>query len=162
MLNGSLYMQKLNLQMQDDDCTYVIYVQTGDAKYATTHATVNPQLRDKYFDLLNITNLQSYGVMGKQHYYFKEGNLDAFAIKGKCLRGPLCSMTLSHDNTGVSPDWYVDYVEVTAIAPNHGCRTTKFPVNAWIAGDKPPFGSASWGVYLCDEIINHDSCTPKF
>ncbi|XP_021762226.1 PLAT domain-containing protein 3-like [Chenopodium quinoa] len=140
----------------DDECTYVIYVQTGNAKSATTYAKVNLELRDKYFNRLNITNLQSWGIMSKYHYYFKRGNLDTFAVKGKCLKGPICSMTLSHDNTGVSPGWYVDYVEVTSIAPSRGCRKINFPVNAWLAINEPPFGTASRGVYLCDDIIGDD------
>ncbi|KAL2898170.1 PLAT domain-containing protein 3 [Bienertia sinuspersici] len=148
---------------KDDVCTYIVYVQTRYAEDATTHANVKLVLRDTYFQDINITNLKSWGIMSKyHHYYFRRGNLDAFAFKGKCMKGPLCSMTLSHDNTCVAPSWYVDYVEVTAIAPNRGCRKIKFPVNAWVAVDKPPYGSARWGVYLCDEIVrDHGNCSSK-
>ncbi|XP_010670539.2 PLAT domain-containing protein 3 [Beta vulgaris subsp. vulgaris] len=137
----------------DDYCTHVIDVKTGNGNSATTYATVSLEFRDKYINRLNITNLQSRGIMSKSHYYFRRGNLDTFAVKGRCFNTSICSMTLSHDNTGVSPDWYVDYVEITSITPNHGCRKLKFTVNAWLAADKPPLGSASRGVYLCDEII---------
>ncbi|CAO2816109.1 unnamed protein product [Amaranthus hypochondriacus] len=141
---------------KDDDCTYVIYVQTGRINHATTYATVSLELRDTYFDRLNLTNLQSWGIMSKNHYYFRRGNLDIFSMKGKCFKGPICSITLSHDNTGVSPSWYVDYVQLTTIAPSRGCRSTYFPINAWVAIDNWPYGSARRGVYLCDEIVRHE------
>lgn len=151
--------------MQDDECIYVVYVQTGNTEAATTHARVSLELRDKYVNRLNITNLQSWGLMGKHHYYdyFRRGNLDVFSVKGKCFNGPFCSMTLSHDNTGVSPSWHVDYVEVTSVAPNRHCRKIKFPVNAWLSVDQPPRGFASHGVYLCDEMIvaDHANCSSE-
>ena len=148
-------MQVENQRFHDRDCTYVIYVQTGDVQNAGTYATVSLELRDIYTNRVNITNLRSWGLMGGSwHDYFRRGNLDAFAGKGKCLEGPVCSITLSHDNSSIGPGWYVDFVDVTSVAPHGSCRKVRFPVNAWLAFDEPPYYSTRRGVYLCDEVVS--------
>ncbi|KAK9741905.1 hypothetical protein RND81_03G136800 [Saponaria officinalis] len=138
------------------DCTYVIYIKTGDTQTAGTHAKVSLELKDIYLNKVNVTNLSTHGVMGKWYEYFQSGNTDAFAIKAKCLKGPVCSITLSHDNSGFAPGWYVDSVDVTVISPRLGCRKTNFPIGGWLASDEAPFNTR-YGVYLCDEIVHFGS-----
>ncbi|KAL9247774.1 hypothetical protein vseg_021169 [Gypsophila vaccaria] len=147
-----------NVYSWDDyDCTYIIYVKTGDQPTAGTNAKVSLELKDIYLNKVNVTNISSHGVMGNKWYeYFQRGSMDAFAIKGKCLKGPVCGLTISHDNSGFAPDWYVDSVDVTAISPRRGCRKTNFHVNGWLAFDKAPY-STRLGVYLCDEIVHFES-----
>lgn len=47
------------------------------------------------------------------------------------------SLTLTSDNSGKKPEWFVDSVAVDMNLPNNSTFHRWFPVNSWIGGDAP-------------------------
>ncbi|PWA52987.1 root storage protein [Artemisia annua] len=117
-------------------CVYTIFVKTGTADSAGTDATISLILNDAYGSEVNIPNLDRYGEMDPGHNYFENGNIDKFSITTSCMKSPVCSITLSSDNSGGKPGWYVDYVQVVTSKGAVGDITFEF--YGWLAEDEPP------------------------
>ena len=62
--------------------------------------------------------------------YFQPNQTKSFSFSANPL-GKLSKVCLKHNNSGPSPDWYVEWVEVDA-----GSGYEKFTFNRWIATDK--------------------------
>ncbi|PWA69347.1 root storage protein [Artemisia annua] len=109
----------------------------GTADSAGTDATISLILNDAYGSEVNIPNLDRYGEMDPGHNYFENGNIDKFSITTSCMKSPVCSITLSSDNSGGKPGWYVDYVQVVTSKGAVGDITFEF--YGWLAEDEPPY-----------------------
>ncbi|KAM7059204.1 polycystin-1-like protein 3 [Molossus nigricans] len=105
---------------------YLVQVSTGYRRRASTTAKVVITL---------------YGSEGRSepHYLcdsqkavFERGGLDIFLLSTQSSLGELHSLRLWHDNSGVSPAWYVNQVIVSDIAGN---RKWHFLCNCWLAVD---------------------------
>ncbi|MFH1084616.1 MAG: protein kinase [Chloroflexota bacterium] len=61
--------------------------------------------------------------------HFRQNQLDAFALKLLPV-GNLQQVCLQHNNSGASPNWYVEYVEV-----DDGSGYERWTVNRWLSAD---------------------------
>ncbi|PWA81423.1 root storage protein [Artemisia annua] len=120
-----------------ETCVYTIFAKTGTAGSAGTDATISLKLNDAYGSEVTIPNLERYGEMDPGHDYFENGNLDKFSITTSCMKSSVCSITLSSDNSGSKPGWYVDYVQVITSGGAVGDIT--FEIYGWLADDEPPY-----------------------
>lgn len=125
-----------------------MYVQTGNIPYAGTTSNITIFLSDNTKAELPIVNLQSWGLMGPTHNYFRPGEVDLFAGKGPCLRGPVCGLILVLDGFD---SWYCDYIEVTTVGLGKSCSYKHFVVNKWFDVN------AGTAVILQDECQVEDS-----
>ncbi|XP_074289830.1 PLAT domain-containing protein 1-like [Silene latifolia] len=132
-LNALMFMLLLSFacvaHSDRGNCVYSIYVKTADETSAGTDAKVNLKLYDNQGNMVEIADLELFGLMPKGHNYFEPNNLDAFAIRTKCLANLICKIELSHDNTGDNPAWKVDYVDVTTAVPQIYCTTKDFDID---------------------------------
>lgn len=116
-----------------------IYVKTGDVEYAGTDAKVTLKLYDNQDNMIEIKDLQRFGIMGSKRDYFEQNNLDIFSVRTKCLATNVCKIELSHDNTGGGPGWNVDSLEVNTAAPQMFCTHQNFGIQAWLSKSDPPY-----------------------
>ena len=112
-------------------------MKTGTVGGAGTDATISLILNDASGSEVNIPNLERYGEMDPRHDYFEKGDLDKFSITTSCLKSSVCSITLSSDNSGSRPGWYVDYAQVITSQGAVGGIT--FNIYGWLADDEPPY-----------------------
>ncbi|XP_028761117.1 PLAT domain-containing protein 3-like [Neltuma alba] len=128
-----------------DQCQYVVRVKTGNVDGAGTDSTISLKLKSQSGDSFTIANLLDWGSMEPGHVYFDRDNLDIFNGRSNCL--DVCAMTVTSSGTGSSPRWYLNYVQVTVSGPVRA--DISFPVNGWLAEDKPPHSLSA----------NVDSCS---
>lgn len=124
-----------------------MYVQTGDIPYAGTTSNITIFLSDVTKAELPIVNLQNWGLMGPAHNYFRPGEVDLFAGKGPCLRGPVCSLTIV---LGGFDSWYCDSIEITTVGFEKSCSQKHFVVKKWLDVN------AGTAVILQDECEDDD------
>ncbi|KAI3873339.1 hypothetical protein MKX03_003208 [Papaver bracteatum] len=105
---------------------------------AGTDSNISLQLYDSDGNHVEIPNLGDSGLMGPDHDYFENGNLDISSALGKCLPGPVCGITLTSDGTKEKSGWYVDYVQVIVTGPNASCAQKLFTIDQWLALDESP------------------------
>ena len=79
----------------------IVHFQTRAFKFFPYHSQLHGPERSS-----------SVVALGGGDEYFQEGEEDSFPISLPCLFLPLCSLTLSHDNTGPYPEWHVQKVAV--------------------------------------------------
>ena len=126
--------------VQDDDCVYTIYAQTGWGIGSGTDSIIGLKLYDTNGSLVDIENLVAWGgLMGPDHDYFESGNLDIFSGRGRCLDEPVCAINVTSDGSGILPGWYCEYVQVTSIGPQIPCAQQNFKIEQWIAPEIYPF-----------------------
>uniref|UniRef100_F7CL93 Lipoxygenase homology PLAT domains 1 n=1 Tax=Ornithorhynchus anatinus TaxID=9258 RepID=F7CL93_ORNAN len=111
-----------------EDNSYEVQVITGKVPNAGTDANV----------FLNIYG-EEYGDTGERPLWssenmnkFEEGQVDTFTINAIDL-GPLKKLRIRHDNSGNSPGWFLDRVEVT---DQNNEITYYFPCQRWLAVDE--------------------------
>ncbi|XP_057783783.1 PLAT domain-containing protein 3-like [Salvia miltiorrhiza] len=129
------------------DCFYNIYVETGDIPSAGTKSNVTIFLGDENKDELPIVNLKDWGLMGPTHSYLSVGEVDLFAGKGPCLRGPICSLIIVLDGYDT---WFCDSIEITSVGFGKSCSQKHFVVKQWLDVNK---GSA---------LILQDECSTDY
>ncbi|KAG8088600.1 hypothetical protein GUJ93_ZPchr0010g9392 [Zizania palustris] len=115
-------------------CTFEITVKTGDRKDAGTDARVSLKVSSSRGQTLQINNLESWGQMSAGHDYFEKGNLDRFRGSGPCMSSEPCKMTISSDNSGNKPGWYLSFVTVAQL----GLASHRWNVEQWLAIDEAP------------------------
>ncbi|KAF4010845.1 hypothetical protein G4228_001843 [Cervus hanglu yarkandensis] len=103
---------------------YLIEVSTGYRRRAATTANVVITLYGSE------GRSEPHHLCDSQKAVFERGGLDVFLLGTPSSLGELHSLRLWHDNSGVSPSWYVSQVTVTDIA---GKRKWHFLCNCWLA-----------------------------
>ncbi|KAI3949393.1 hypothetical protein MKW98_023330 [Papaver atlanticum] len=121
-----------------NDCVYTVYTKTGTRSDSGTDSNISLELYDSNGNHVEIPNLGDSGLMGPDHDYFENGNLDISSALGKCLPGPVCGITLTSDGTKAKSGWYVDYVQVIVTGPNASCAQKLFTIEQWLALDESP------------------------
>ncbi|PSR93319.1 PLAT domain-containing protein [Actinidia chinensis var. chinensis] len=121
------------------DCVYTLYIQTGWGITAGTNSKISATLGDSMGRSVWAPDLEDWGLMGWDHDYFERANLDIFAGRGPCFRGPLCRLNLTSDGSGAHHGWFCEYVEVTSTGPHTECSQTLFYVNQWLVSNAPPY-----------------------
>ncbi|CAI9161872.1 unnamed protein product [Rangifer tarandus platyrhynchus] len=103
---------------------YLIEVSTGYRRRAATTANVVITLYGSE------GRSQPHHLCDSEKAVFERGGLDVFLLGTPSSLGELHSLRLWHDNSGVSPSWYVSQVTVTDTA---GKRKWHFLCNCWLA-----------------------------
>lgn len=103
---------------------YTVKVYTGNLKGASTDAKIYISIAGEERDSGEIH------LPGRVDS-FEIGTTDRFTFKWKDL-GKLKSLKVWHNNQGVSPDWYLDMIEVEE--PHR--VVTYFPCGDWLSDDK--------------------------
>ncbi|XP_057783782.1 PLAT domain-containing protein 3-like [Salvia miltiorrhiza] len=111
------------------DCIYNIYVETGNIPYAETSSNITIFLRDNTKAELPVVNLRNWGLMGSAHHYFRPGEVDLFAGKGPCLRGPVCSLIIVLDGYD---SWYCHSIQIITVGFGKSCSYKHFVVKKWL------------------------------
>lgn len=107
-------------------------VKTADQPRAGTDSKIKLTIGDYRGQYIHITDLEKWGLMGKDYDYYERANLDIFGGREKCLRPPICRLKIESDAKGESPGWLIEYFEITYVRPERGCKQVKFPVNKWL------------------------------
>ncbi|ESQ46120.1 hypothetical protein EUTSA_v10000335mg [Eutrema salsugineum] len=122
------------------DCVYTFYLKTGSLDGAGTDSIISANISDKAGQEIVIKNLVTWGgLMGQGYDYFENGNVDIFSGKERCLPSPVCSLSLTSDNSGHKPAWYVEYVEFTTSKVRADSTYQYFNVSQWLSTDFPPY-----------------------
>ncbi|KAB0352067.1 hypothetical protein FD754_016924 [Muntiacus muntjak] len=103
---------------------YLIEVSTGYRRRAATTANVVITLYGSE------GRSEPHHLCDSEKAVFERGGLDVFLLGTPSSLGELHSLRLWHDNSGMSPSWYVSQVTVTDIA---GKRKWHFLCNCWLA-----------------------------
>ena len=118
-----------------NQCSYLVRVQTGDVSSAGTDSTISLELLSSSGDGIIVKNLETWGIMEPGHDYFEQGNLDIFDGTDTCV--DVCSMTVTSNGEGHKPGWYLDSIEI--IISGSISKKVAFPVNQWLALDEWPY-----------------------
>lgn len=86
-----------------------------------------------------VNNLTNWGIMGPDHDYFEQGNLDYFSGVSSCVGAPICRLNLTSDGSGKHHSWYCDYIQVTFSGAHRQCEQTTFYVDQWLSTTVSPF-----------------------
>ncbi|GMH36686.1 hypothetical protein BSKO_04559 [Bryopsis sp. KO-2023] len=127
-LDGIQQTEKLERLLRDNR-TYEIVVTTGQMKGAGTEARA-------YIELLGMDEDQSSGVhqlrnIDSSSKPFQRGQTDKFVVRCENL-GMLAAVKMWHDNSGRSPEWFLEEVAVS----RKGIQDiAHFPCNRWLATD---------------------------
>ncbi|XP_030643524.1 lipoxygenase homology domain-containing protein 1 [Chanos chanos] len=114
----------LGLEQKAMSTTYTLRIKTGEKKYAGTDANVFAILYGEKDDT-GIINLKAC----KSHKNkFEQGLVDEFTVEAVDL-GELKKLCIGHDNSGGSPGWFLDWVEINA--PSQG-QKLRFPCGRWL------------------------------
>ncbi|XP_036087305.1 polycystic kidney disease protein 1-like 3 isoform X4 [Rousettus aegyptiacus] len=124
-------MQKVKVTiLADNDPSsqfhYLIQVSTGYRRKASTTAKVVITLYGSE------GRSEPHHLCDSQKVVFERGGLDVFLLSTQSSLGELHSLRLWHDNSGVSPSWYVNEVIVSDMA---GKRKWHFLCDCWLAMD---------------------------
>ncbi|XP_054628770.1 lipoxygenase homology domain-containing protein 1 isoform X1 [Dunckerocampus dactyliophorus] len=114
----------LGLEQKSMSTTYTIKIKTGEKKYAGTDANVFAVLFGENDDtgIINLKACKSYKNK------FEQGMTNEFTVEAVDL-GELEKLRIGHDNSGGSPGWFLDWVEIDA--PSQGLRL-RFPCGRWL------------------------------
>ncbi|KAL6113992.1 loxhd1 [Pungitius sinensis] len=105
--------------------TYIIQVQTGDAGGAGTDANVFVMVFGEYGDTGTLPLKQS-----TNRNKFERKMKDVFRFPDMLSLGELSKIRVWHDDTGPSPGWRLDYIDVKDEAMD---QTFRFPCDRWLA-----------------------------
>uniref|UniRef100_A0A4W6CJK4 Lipoxygenase homology PLAT domains 1 n=1 Tax=Lates calcarifer TaxID=8187 RepID=A0A4W6CJK4_LATCA len=114
----------LGLEQKSMSTTYTIKIKTGEKKYAGTDANVFAILFGENDDtgIINLKACKNYKNK------FEQGMINEFTVEAVDL-GDLEKLRIGHDNSGGSPGWFLDWVEIDA--PSQGQRL-RFPCGRWL------------------------------
>ncbi|XP_062273857.1 lipoxygenase homology domain-containing protein 1 [Scomber scombrus] len=114
----------LGLEQKSMSTTYTLKIKTGEKKYAGTDANVFAVLFSENDDT-GIINLKACKTYKNK---FEQGMINEFTVEAVDL-GDLEKLRIGHDNSGGSPGWFLDWVEINA--PSQGQRL-RFPCGRWL------------------------------
>ncbi|XP_058613751.1 lipoxygenase homology domain-containing protein 1-like isoform X4 [Onychostoma macrolepis] len=115
---------QLGLEQKAMSTTFTMRVKTGEKKKAGTDANVYAILYGTKDDtgIINLKASKNY------RNKFELGLIDEFTIEAVDI-GKLKRIRIGHDNAGVSPGWFLDWVEIDA--PSLG-QLLRFPCGRWL------------------------------
>ncbi|XP_036382736.1 lipoxygenase homology domain-containing protein 1-like [Megalops cyprinoides] len=114
----------LGLEQKAMSRTYTLRIKTGEKKYAGTDANVFAILYGMKDDT-GIINLKACKTHKNK---FERGMIDEFTVEAVDI-GTLKKLRIGHDNSGGSPGWFLDWVEINA--PSLG-QKLRFPCGRWL------------------------------
>ncbi|KAF7667477.1 hypothetical protein LDENG_00061370 [Lucifuga dentata] len=114
----------LGLEQKSMSTTYTLKIKTGEKKYAGTDANVFAIM----FGEKSNTGIIHLRACKNYKNKFEQGMINEFTVEAVEL-GDLEKFQIGHDNTGGSPGWFLDWVEVDA--PSQGQRLC-FPCGRWL------------------------------
>ncbi|KAM9810394.1 lipoxygenase homology domain-containing protein 1-like [Neosynchiropus ocellatus] len=114
----------LGLEQKSMSTTYNIKIKTGEKKYAGTDANVYAIL----FGGKDDTGIVNLKACKNYKNKFEQGMINEFTVEAVDL-GDLEKLRIGHDNSGGSPGWFLDWVEIDA--PSQGQRL-QFPCGRWL------------------------------
>ncbi|KAL0979113.1 hypothetical protein UPYG_G00180880 [Umbra pygmaea] len=114
----------LGLEQKAMSTTLTLKIKTGEKKHAGTDANVFAILYGEKDDT-GIINLKA---CKNNRNKFEKGMVDEFTVEAVDL-GELQKLRVGHDNSGGSPGWFLDWVEIDA--PSQGQRL-RFPCGRWL------------------------------
>lgn len=134
----ALRTRKMTLLEDNHPCAqynYLLYVQTGHRRGAGTTAKVMVTL------LFSEGQSESYHMSDPEKPVFERGGVDVFLLSIPFSLGELQSIEISHDNSGRSPDWYLDKVQTQDLQT---LEVSHFLCSSWLRGEtcKRTFNSA--------------------
>uniref|UniRef100_A0A914VND4 PLAT domain-containing protein n=1 Tax=Plectus sambesii TaxID=2011161 RepID=A0A914VND4_9BILA len=109
---------------------YVFTVKTGDVKDAGTFAKVEAMLYGDQDVSYSLALNQSTNLLSLNN--FNRNGLDKFFFHEKSV-GKLERLLIRHDNSGLSPGWFLDWVEVNATKSG---QVVRFNANRWLSKDQ--------------------------
>ncbi|KTG42033.1 hypothetical protein cypCar_00021756 [Cyprinus carpio] len=135
----ALRTRKMTLLEDNHPCAmynYLVHVQTGHRKGAGTTAKVMMTLQFKE------GQSEHYSLSDHEKPVFERGGVDVFLLSMPFSLGELQSIDISHDNSGGSPDWYLDRILVQDLQMQ---EVTHFLCSTWLRGEicKRTFNSAN-------------------
>lgn len=77
-------------------------------------------------------------IDGALNDWTKKGQTSHLLLESSALLVDNLSFSLTSDNSGKKPGWYVDSVSVDMTVPNNGTFHYWFPIHQWIGGDDRP------------------------
>nr|XP_029494200.1 lipoxygenase homology domain-containing protein 1-like [Oncorhynchus nerka] len=114
----------LGLEQKAMSTTLALKIKTGEKKHAGTDANVFAIIYGEKDDT-GIINLKACKTHKNK---FEQGMVDEFTVEAVDL-GELEKLRIGHDNSGGSPGWFLDWVEIDA--PSQGQRL-RFPCGRWL------------------------------
>ncbi|XP_048042257.1 polycystic kidney disease protein 1-like 2 [Megalobrama amblycephala] len=134
----ALRTRKMTLLEDNHPCAqynYLFNVQTGHRRGAGTTAKVKVTLQ------FTEGQSESYNLSDPEKPVFERGGVDVFLLSMPFSLGELQSIDISHDNSGRSPDWYLDKVQVLDLQTQD---VSHFLCSTWLRGEmcKRTFNSA--------------------
>ncbi|KAG1926582.1 polycystic kidney disease protein 1-like [Pimephales promelas] len=134
----ALRTRKMTLLEDNHPCAqynYLLYVQTGHRRGAGTTAKVMMTLQ------FSEGESESYRMSDPEKPMFERGAVDVFLLSIPFSLGELQSIEISHDNSGRSPDWYLDKVQAQDLQT---MEVSHFLCSSWLRGEtcKRTFNSA--------------------
>lgn len=134
----ALRTRKMTLLEDNHPCAqynYLVNVQTGHRRKAGTTAKVKVMLQ------FAEGQSDSYSLSDSEKPVFERGGVDVFLLSMPFSLGELQSIDISHDNSGGSPDWYLDKVMIQDLQTQD---VSHFLCSTWLRGEtcKRTFNSA--------------------
>uniref|UniRef100_A0A8C7GXC0 Lipoxygenase homology PLAT domains 1 n=1 Tax=Oncorhynchus kisutch TaxID=8019 RepID=A0A8C7GXC0_ONCKI len=114
----------LGLEQKGKSLGQSLKIKTGEKKHAGTDANVFAIIYGEKDDT-GIINLKACKTHKNK---FEQGMVDEFTVEAVDL-GELEKLRIGHDNSGGSPGWFLDWVEIDA--PSQGQRL-RFPCGRWL------------------------------
>ncbi|XP_016396373.1 polycystic kidney disease protein 1-like 2 [Sinocyclocheilus rhinocerous] len=135
----ALRTRKMTLLEDNHPCAmynYLVNVQTGHRRGAGTTAKVMMTIQFKE------GQSEHYSLSDPEKPVFERGGVDVFLLSMPFSLGELQSIDISHDNSGGSPDWYLDRIMVQDLQMQ---EVTHFLCSTWLRGEicKRTFNSAN-------------------
>ncbi|XP_029436484.1 lipoxygenase homology domain-containing protein 1 [Rhinatrema bivittatum] len=114
----------LGLEQKAKSTTYTVRVKTGDKKNSGTDANVFLIL----YGAIDDTGFVNLKASKTNKNKYERGKTDVFTVEAVNI-GELKKLKIGHDNTGNSPGWFLDWVEIDA--PSLG-QCMRFPCGRWL------------------------------
>ena len=111
---------------------YEIIVKTGDVKGAGTDANV-------YCALVSEDGLRSRDLHLDCRWKndFEKGNVDSFKVPDVVGLGPISTIEIWRDESGIGDDWNVQWIKVKRLnPPNNNGEVTVFPCHRWVKANR--------------------------
>ncbi|TRZ00915.1 hypothetical protein DNTS_007790 [Danionella cerebrum] len=125
----ALRTRKMTLLEGNHPCAhynYLVNVQTGHRRGAGTTAKVTVNLQ------FSEGQSESYCLCDPEKPVFERGGVDVFLLSMPFSLGELQSIEISHDNSGGSPDWYLDKVMLQDLQTQN---VSHFLCSTWLRGE---------------------------
>lgn len=126
--NGEVQSKEVRLSDKLEKKIYTVNVKTGDKSGCGTNANV-------YLTIAGDKGDTGERKLAKSETYFdkfEKNQIDVFKIEAADL-GRIYKLRIRHDNSGFSPAWYLDYVEVIDGSDN---EIYMFHCERWLAKNK--------------------------